>query len=890
MKTIYYILLSFALIGWSCQRTDLIGGDEIVEGEKARVSITIDDRPITRSGMSQSQEQTINNIYVMVFDKKGTMISKSFFSSNITQNLQNIATVSGTNMSVYVVANLSNENTLSSSVDHFFDNIHTVDELNHVMIYNLASDLSVNRDLVMYGSVTGLVISPSATQNVTIQLNYAVAKVTLYVVQALTNAGDSYHIPNWTVNNYPQKSYLFAQSADAGNPTVNSDFQNSPTSISWVDTTIMISGVSTQAKYAFLYMYENRRGTNNNTLETQKATNVPAKSTAMVLNGYYRVNNSATVQGVTTTIYLGNNNFNDYNVNRSNEYSYIMTVKSINNINIDSRVVSNSSGYQVNIFNTTLDCHPDRRPVQLIAWSDTYTLQILDASGNPATTGFWLKASNIDLNKAVLRSGSYQRPLYTPATDMVYNMVLNYTGNPTSSPTTNMLYIYADENTTQVSRSGYVQVTSSTNDVVKIPITQLGYQIMGNVGFRAYNVNGTTNSTDDYMIAIENKEEITMNITPGATTGTESLNNMQWGFNNIASQPTAGVSANYQYRNGFVNTVRGVYGNTTGVLASTLIAPYGRISTTSSTSTSTTTTEQLHNPIFNSYPLRYCFEKNRDLDGDGKITNPNTQGTNEINWYLPATEELMLIGVGQAAYSNQMTTPGNYGSSSEIVGTTTDVQYYVSSTGVNMTLSKYTYFNARCIRKMYQTQPQATKNSPYVETGTRIINATGFNASALRTTNLTCPTPLHDFPSTIGQQISKRFVVSAVDVKLNGATGSSFLDWAQGNGFTSASNSSSTSFVIASPATGCQAYSEAGAPLGTWRLPTLKELQIIFLMKNELVAQSGNGLVAFSSNAWYQSSTFGSSTNSMICFIGTTHGSAFATKVSPTPIRCIHDL
>lgn len=884
MKTIYYILLSVALMGWSCQRTDLNGDDEIKEGENARVSVNLDDGIMTRSGLSQSQEQAINNIFVMVFDNTGTKVSQSYFASSITSNLKNVPTVSGSGMSIYVVANLSQQNTAMSSVGNYFDDVHTVAELNQKMIYGLNDDLNVNRDLLMYGSLTGLVISSNAIQKVTIQLNYAVAKVTLYVVQALTNQNDSYHIPNWTVINYPQKSYLFAQATDAGDPSKSTDFANSATSVAWVDTTLMISGVSTPAKYAFLYMYENRRGTNNNTLETQKAANVPAKSTAISLNGYYKFNGATAVKGVTTTIYLGENNINNYNLKRGKEYAYVVTVKGINNIDVDSRVTSNLSGYQVNIFNTTLDCHPDRRPVQLIAWSDKYTLQILDGSGNPATAGFWLKASSIDLNKAVLRSGSYQRPLYNPATDMKYSMLLDYTSNQAISPTTNMLYIYADENTTQTSRSGYVQVTSSDNDVVKIPITQLGYQKMGNVGLRSFNTSGTINNADDYIIAIENSEEITMNLTPGATAGTEGVNNMQWGFNNIASQPALAVSANNQHRNGLANTLIAVYGNTTGALSSTLLTPYGRANTASITANSVTTTEQLHNPIFNSYPARYCFEKNRDLDGDGKITG------NEINWYLPSTDEMVLVGMGQAAYSNRLNASVDYSNSSEMVGSSTYAQYYEPSTGVSMASYKSNYLNARCIRKMYQTQPQTTQNSPYVEAGTRIINATGFNGAVLRTTNLAIPTPLHNFASTIGQKISKRFVVGAIDCKLNGASGSVYSTWAEACGFTLASNSSSTSFVIASPATGCQAYSETGFPAGTWRLPTIKEMQIMFLMAPELANQSGSGFTQYAFNNWYQSSTFYNDTYSMICFYGTMRGSASATKVSGTPIRCIRDL
>lgn len=318
MKRIYYFILSLILLSSSCVQEDLVTEEQVKEGESVRISVNIDDANLTRSGLSPSQEAAINNVFVLVFDKTGTKVSQSYFSSNITSSLQNIATRSGNNMSVYVVANLSQQNTSSTTVSDFFNTIHTVSQLNQVLLYDLANDLNINRDLVMYGSVTGLTISPVGIQHVTVQLYYAVAKVTLYVVTALTNTSDSYNLTNWTVTNYPQRSYLFPQATDAG--TSSSDFGNSITSIAWVDTTLVINSVQTPAKYAFLYMYENRQGTNANTTQSQKAGNAPSHATAMVLQGYYKTNATSTVTGVTTTIYLGNNNYNDYNVNRGKGY------------------------------------------------------------------------------------------------------------------------------------------------------------------------------------------------------------------------------------------------------------------------------------------------------------------------------------------------------------------------------------------------------------------------------------------------------------------------------------------------------------------------------------------------------------------------------------------
>lgn len=44
------------------------------EGEPVRISVNIDYAALTRTGLSPSQEKTINNVFVMMFDKTGTMI------------------------------------------------------------------------------------------------------------------------------------------------------------------------------------------------------------------------------------------------------------------------------------------------------------------------------------------------------------------------------------------------------------------------------------------------------------------------------------------------------------------------------------------------------------------------------------------------------------------------------------------------------------------------------------------------------------------------------------------------------------------------------------------------------------------------------------------------
>lgn len=886
MKTVYHLATTILVILlWSCNKNEQPeSGDLVVEGQLVSIDINIDHNELTRTGLGQSQEQAVKNVFVMVFDKTGTKVSQSYFDSNISTNLANVSTVSGTDMSVYVVANLSEQNTGVTPIDHYFRTTFTVSRLNQMLIKDLASDLNLNRSLVMYGSVTGLTISPSTVKHVTVPLNYAVAKVTLYVVKALTNAADSYNLTNWTVTNYPQKSYLFSRPTDAVDPSVSADFANSATSLSWVDTTLVINGTNTPAQYAFLYMYENRRGTNSNTTELQKAGNAPHRSTAIVLQGYYKSNANNKVTGINTTIYLGNNNINDYNVNRGKEYSYIATIKGINDITVDSRVTANTYGYQVNLYNPTLDCHPDWRPLQINSWPGKSEITIYNSDGVTPCT--WLHLSTINLHQSV----SNARVTYNPLTDMVNTLTLTFPDNSPAAITSQMVYLYADENLTTSSRSAIVSINSieglTNSQIITIPVTQKGYQTMGNVGFRSYSTTGAVNTNDDYILVVENIEETSLNLTPGAVAGSEALTNMQWGYNLTVSEPTANAVSDYYYRNGYPGTLWLVYGNTTGAAGSVLKPPFGRLSAANASTASVTITEDAMHPIFNTYPARYCFEKNRDLDGDGHITSLNSNNINEINWYLPSAEELYSTYVGQYALTTALT-GANYHVSSEVYGSNNSTNSMSYGTGIGGPLGKSSAVSVRCVRRIYQTQPQATKNSPYNESSSRIVNNSGYNASALRSPSVACPVPIHSYNGTVNLKISPRFQVAKTDCLLNGSSGAATMTWAQANGWTTASDNSNNTGVIASPATGCQAYSETGAPAGTWRLPTQREMYTIFFLRKELLAGQ-DGYVAMAAPNYWAATTLGGT----LGWYGVRGNStlAFGGKTSNIAVRCIRDL
>lgn len=259
---------------------------------------------------------------------------------------------------------------------------------------------------------------------------------------------------------------------------------------------------------------------------------------------------------------------------------------------------------------------------------------------------------------------------------------------------------------------------------------------------------------------------------------------------------------------------------------------------------------------------------------------------NEINWYLPSAEELYSTYVGQYALTNYLT-GSNYQVSSEVYGSTTATNSMSYGTGISGSIVKSQTVSVRCVRRIYRSQPQATPNSPYVMTGSRIIDNRGYSSSILRTAKVACPVPMNSFNSTINNQLLPQFEIAKTDCLFSGSTGAATMTWAEANGWTTASNTSGTTGVVASPATGCQAYSEPNYPAGTWRLPTQREMYIILFMRKELIAGQ-DGYVAMTAASYWTATNLGGTLGWYSIRGNTTVG--FGGKTTLFNVRCVRDL
>lgn len=684
MKTILPYIIIAVVIMTGCRRSEA-ENELCEEGRDTQMSIVIGDpgewNPITRGyELTPSQEQQIKSLEVLIFNSAQRLVSRTRID-NPTTMTNTIHTKSGSGMSVYVVTNSSLLINSSATPNDVLGNVTTVAQLKNIKITNLFTHISSNQSLPMCGAIENVTVNPTGPNTLTVPLNYVAAKITVNLRSSLP-VGESFVLDDWKLASLARYTYLFPRSVDVVDVAQDNDFVTQSSTNTWSDGTIDVAGVATPVKTTTFYIFENRRGVTSNTdARLKSGTTAPARATRMVAKGYYQKSTGTT--GVNINLMFGANSVNDYNIERTKQYVYNINITGLDEYNIDTRYTLFNTGFQAEVMNTTLDAHYDFRPLRVSAFQGVSKVEILDENDNLTTSSFWLKVSTRDITKFVNVSGTYVRPTYNPTTEMLQSLNVLHT-NPTTMQS-QMVYLYADEFLTDAAtRTAKIRITyTPTNSTAQPPtvvtIRQRGILLAGNVGLRTINSANSLNSTQ-YRLGIELVEEATLSITPGNMNNERTIS-MQWGFKDKSM-----ISRNnYGFRNGFENTKKLVFSNET---QGTLRAPYGRTG-------ENTISYQYYDPIYNTYAARYCFEKNRDTNGDGVIS-----GT-EIKWYLPSAEEQLLVFVANESWSSVVSERwenSEYLTSSQSAEDKCVKIYYTN--GAMSGTDNRTELNVRCVRQM----------------------------------------------------------------------------------------------------------------------------------------------------------------------------------------------
>lgn len=287
---------------------------------------------------------------------------------------------------------------------------------------------------------------------------------------------------------------------------------------------------------------------------------------------------------------------------------------------------------------------------------------------------------------------------------------------------------------------------------------------------------------------------------------------------------------------------------------------------------------------YNTYAARYCYDRNRDENGNGEIDD------NELKWYLPSSTELL-------GYFATMDEARQFSSNScfSSFARFSSVQYSIYNMYGNDGKFAEIYdrtSTARCVRSVAKDEiPVAVAASPvaYAYTSASGAKYAAINASALPrksiarsldtafykndillfgyTSNGQNAPPILDengvqvktrrvkrYKITNGPaktyspnlNCSSNFIISPRDVSPRGrdtpVVGESMtMNWATANGYLATANTVDIAIDASATDRGCAYYLGVDGTdnIGDWRIPTQREWAVILAMESALIETSG---------------------------------------------------
>ena len=373
-------------------------------------------------------------------------------------------------------------------------------------------------------------------------------------------------------------------------------------------------------------------------------------ATYVTITGKY-TDHQGNTYDVDYNIYLGGNNYDDFNIIRNTHYDNTVTIRGISAsddqalnpdaISIDWRVnVDRATPLVIGLRRESLlDAHFEVRPLRLrlvgedIPSGTSATVQILNEDGTANDIPDWirLEASGTDSDTFITSGVSAGKRKYFTA-DLVTNTLAGSTSITLSdlSKANQTLWIYVDENNTTTSRAAIVRVSYQGVDK-DFTIVQHGL----------YKVTGADSGRDYY---IEQYEEYLYNYDAEDSYGQTKDEGMPWGLPNVqlSSEHRSFTNnrGNSSWNNYLNNNILPSYdfyiekhdGTFAAAAGATMVHSYaGQHFTEDIVKKSKNGVKNLTLDQQPSGAVEYCYNRNK-RNSDGSIT--------KIMWYLPSADEL----------------------------------------------------------------------------------------------------------------------------------------------------------------------------------------------------------------------------------------------------------
>lgn len=723
-----YLLMGVALLLSSCSEDIFPGGSE--SNEDVTISLAYSDVSprdiVVNSRATDAEERHLDNLYIYIFDGNGNLKgykgiegeanlnqetssttkaqitgiktrsgeSYIYAVANISTGLYPVETSSGTVAANKLPINLDEERARAGEYDF------TLDQLKALTFKRYNTSIDIRSAFLMSGAVqNGNLVKITTAGKIAsgdnaIRLSRIVSKVKFTIKAAnTTGVTRSFKLETYDIKNIAVDGSLVGKidgnsrkkttnvNDNIGNPVRPNDVENDAQFFEvYLPENLQdaVRSVSTQAE----------REDDSQSI-TKVFTNAPANGTYVMLKGKYEETKSGTTRSADVTYYvhLGDctANVNNYDVERNCKYTYNITVAGVNNIIVEAKKESGDQPgaegvvleYGASGKNMTLDSHYEYMVMRFYqndilglkaAGGKGYFYQVY-ALGNhtdvinvgATTVG---NKNNVDTSwiQFAIKNSVYSKDKSDRGT------ACNYPGTKSSELYTVESFLkYLYDNASNNIWTGYDHTKGNYLDATCF-ISENYYenltwnQYVNDVDKRAFYVaNEVETSNDGRSVYAKTQYGLT-----------------QYNIQTFYDRSKAGSITAYGCET--INDEEGkdftVNGGGSKYNSSGKDTWNGRTNMVADIKKRTDTWETLKN---NSSLIKACMSRNRDLDGDGKISD------DEIRWYAPTISQYIGIWIGEEIMSGESKL---FNKATSTLEGDSDRMLYYSSTN-----NKNTYFS-----------------------------------------------------------------------------------------------------------------------------------------------------------------------------------------------------
>lgn len=700
-----YLLMGVALLLSSCSEDIFPGGSE--SNEDVTISLAYSDVSprdiVVNSRATDAEERHLDNLYIYIFDGNGNLKGYKGIEGevNLNQNtssttkaeITGIKTRSGESY-IYAVANIStglypvetsngtvepnklpinlNEETARAGGYDF-----TLDQLKALTFKRNNTSIDITSAFLMSGAVQdGNLVNITTAGTIAsgdnaIRLSRIVSKVKFTIKAAkTTGVTRSFKLETYDIMNIAVDGSLVGK--------IDGNRRNKTTNVNNnIGNTVRPNDVENDAQFFEVYLPENLQdAVHNVTTQAEREddsqsipkefTNAPANGTYVVLKGKYEETTSSSTKSADVTYYvhLGDcsRDKNNYDVERNCKYTYNITVAGVDKIIVEAKKESGADQpgaegvvleYGATGKNMTLDSHYEymvmrfyQNDIQALKKAGKGYFYQVYALGNHTdviNVGATTVGKKNDVDTSWIQFAIKCR---RDGSSSTYSEDKTNRGTACSYPGTNandlytvdkfLKYLYDNANSTSIWTGGYDYNKGSYYVDATCFISENYYknltwnQYVNDVDKRAFYVaNEVKTSNDGRSVYAQTQYGLTQYNIQTFYDRSKAGSITAYGCETINDEEGKGFSVN-----GGGSTYQSAGSDTWN----------GRTNMVADINTRTDTWKSLKN---NTSLIKACMSRNRDLNGDGKISD------DEIRWYAPTISQYIGIWIGEEIMSGE---------------------------------------------------------------------------------------------------------------------------------------------------------------------------------------------------------------------------------------------